>query len=148
RMPADSYQFGGNTLRRQNEIHAAGAHRSLRHGRKLRGGSILRKRHSTGRLDGFYASRTVGTVAGEDHSDGPASTIVRHGSQKMVDGHVRSRSLRTRSQLQNSAGDGQLDVCRYHVYMVGFYRHAIGRFTDRQGGSPAKNLGKHAVVIW
>jgi len=45
RVPADSYQFGGNALRRQNEIHTAGAHGGMRHGGELRGGSVLRKRH-------------------------------------------------------------------------------------------------------
>ena len=68
--------------------------------------------------------------------------------QEPVDGHVRSRRLRARGQIQRPAGDGQIDVCRYDVYMVGFHRHAIGRLADRHGGGSRQNLGQHAVVIW
>ena len=69
-------------------------------------------------------------------------------SQEAVDGHVRSRRLRARGQFQRAVGDGQIDVCRYDVYVVGFHRHAIGRLTDRHGGGSRQNLGQHAVVIW
>ena len=77
-----------------------------------------------------------------------ASALVGHGPQEAVDGHVRSRRLRARGQLQRPVCDGQIDVCRYDVYMVGFHRHAIGRLADRHGGGSRKNLGQHAVVIW
>ena len=70
------------------------------------------------------------------------------GPQEPVDGHVRSRRLRAGGQLQRAVCDGQIDVCRYDVYMVGFHRHAIGRLTDRHGGGSRQNLGQHAVVIW
>ena len=68
--------------------------------------------------------------------------------QEAVDGHVRSRRLRARGQLQRPVCDGQIDVRRYDVYMVGFHRHAIGRLADRHGGGSRQNLGQHAVVIW
>ena len=70
------------------------------------------------------------------------------GPQEAVDGHVRSRRLRARGQFQRPVCDGQIDVCRYDVYVVGFHRHAIGRLADRHGGGSRQNLGQHAVVIW
>jgi hypothetical protein len=44
--------------------------------------------------------------------------------------------------------DGQIDVCRYDVYVVGFHCQAIRSLTDRDDGGSRQNLGQHAVVVW
>ena len=133
-------------LRRQNEIHAPGGRGGLRHGGELRGGRFLGKRHATRGFDGFHARRAVRARAGQDYPDGPASALVGHGPQEPVDGHVRSRRLRTWGHPKRAVCDSQIDVCRYDVYVVGFHRHAIGRLTDRHGRGLRKNLGQPALV--
>ena len=148
RVPADPYKFSGNALRRQNEIHAVGGHGGLRHAGELRAGRLLSKRHATRGFDGLNARRAIRASAGKDYPDRPASTLVSQGPQEAINGHVSSRRLRTRGQLERPGCDDKIDVGRHDVYMVGFHSHAIGRLTDWHGGGSRKNLRQQAVVIW
>ena len=62
-------------------------------------------------------------------------------------GMCGSRPLRAGGQPERSLCDGEIDIRRYDVDVVGFHRHAVGGFPDRHGGGARENLGQQAVVL-
>ena len=147
RVPANSYQFGGNAFRRQDEIHAAGGHGGLRHGGELGGGRVLRKRHAPAAL---MASTPAEPSEPVPERITPMARLPhwsasdrRKRSMGMCDPGVCVRG----ASLSAPPCNGQIDVCRYDVDVVGFQRHAVGRFADRHGGGSRQNLGEQALVI-
>ena len=146
-MAADSDQFLGDALGRQNEIHATGGGGGLRHGGESGGRHILRERDATGGLDGGDAGRAVRPGPRQDDSDPAASTLVGYRTQEAVDGHVGSRRFRAGSQDQRPAGHRQIDACRDDVNMVRFQSHAVGGFADGHGCGSRQNVSQKAVVF-
>ena len=126
-MPADSHQFSDDAFGRQDEIHAAGVDRGLRHGRELCRGLILRKCHAPRRPDGLNTRRAVRSRAGEDYANGLAPTVLGERPEEPVDGHVRTRRFCAQSQFQHAALDGQIGIRRHDVDVVGLHGHAVSR---------------------
>src|SRR5512145_2812265 len=78
-MATDSGQFGGDGLRRQDEIHAAAVDGMLRHVRVPGGHFILGKRDPASRLDFGQSRGAVETGAGEEYANCP---LLQIGSQR------------------------------------------------------------------
>ena len=70
-MIAQPRQLFGDPLRRQNKVHAAGIHRTVRHPVVFRG-VVLRERDAPFPFDGLQAQRSIGGGSRQNHAHRPA----------------------------------------------------------------------------
>jgi len=77
RMPAYSNQLAADVVRAQHKIHAAAAHRALRHCRKPRGLFVLGDCYAACGLDLLHPERAIRAAARKNHTDRGSVAIRR-----------------------------------------------------------------------
>ena len=69
--------------------------------------------------------------AGQDDADGAAAALLSQRAQEAIDGHVGSRPLRAGGQPERALCDGEIDIRRNDIDVVGFHGHQVDRLADR-----------------